>query len=395
MSFDKTVTCETPAARENDPDWSESEVSLLDVFTVLARRMRLIAATALLFAGATGVVVFVVPPTYTAEAVILTPQTEPSFQAMMMGPLAGLGGLAGGGSAAGLWRNPAELYIGVLKSRTIADALIAKFRLQQVYGRRNLTATRKELARRTNIATGRDSLIRIRVDDRDRARAAAIANAYASELHQRNSQLALTSAAQRRLFFEQQLAAEKNALSESEIALANTQRASGLVSPGSQSEVLIRSIAQMRAEIAGREVTLQGIRLYAAAGNPQLQILEREIAALRQQLSALEAGKAGGGVLDVTARRLPEASLAHIRKLRDLKYHEALFEILSRQYEAARIDEAKLAPVIQVVDTAIAPDQKSWPPRTVCIFAAGLLGALGACGLVLIKNARRGASAAA
>jgi len=371
---------------------AEPEIPLLDLAGVLAGRKGLIAAAALLCAALTAVVVFVMPPTYTAEAVILPPQAEQSAQAMWMGPLAGLGGLGGLGAAAsgaGLLRNPAELYIGVLKSRTIADALITTFRLEQVYGRRSLTDTRKELERRTSITTGRDSLIRIRVDDHDRARAAAIANAYADELHSQNSRLALTSAAQRRLFFERQLAGEKNALADAEIAFKNTQQANGLIFPPGQSEALIRSIAQLKAEIAAREVQLESMRTYATGGNPQVQLVERELAALREQARALEAGKTQAGSMAVTTRGLPQASLDYIRRLRDLKYHETLFEILAKQYEAARIDEARLAPVLQVVDSAVIPDKKSWPPRRLLIFAAGCLGALAAGTFVLVQDYRR------
>jgi tyrosine-protein kinase Etk/Wzc len=366
----------------------EAEISLLDLLGVLGRRKRLIGAVTVLAMGVTAAAVLLIPPSYTAEAVILPPQPEQSSQAMMLGSLAGLGGLSGlaGGASSGLWRNPVDLYIGVLKSRTIADSLIAKYRLGEVYGRPSLSDARKALARHTEISTGKDSLIRIQVDDHDRTRAAALANAYVDELHGQNSRLALTSASQRRLFFEQQLAQEKNSLADAEVASRNAQQGSGLVLPQGQGEALIRSIAQLRAEIAGRQVQLQSMQAYAAAGNPQLQMLAREIAALRGELAKLDSGASEG--MAVPARKLPEAGLEFVRRLRDVKYHEALFEILSRQYEAARIDEAKLAPLVQVIDAAVVPDRKSWPPRTLFTLGAGCLAALAACAFVLVRRAR-------
>lgn len=370
---------------------AEPEISLLDLLRVLGRRRRMIAAVSFVAAALTAGAAFLWPPTYTAEAVILPPQPEQSSQAMLMGSLAGLGnlgGLAGMGAASALLRNPAELYIGILKSRSVADSLIAKLHLLDVYGKNSLTDTRNALERHTNITAGRDSLIRIRVDDRDRTRAAQLANAYVDELHNRNSGLALTSASQRRQFFEQQLAVEKNALAEAEVALKKVQQGSGLVFPQGQSEALIRSIAQLRAEIAGREVQLQGMRAYAAPGNPQLQMVEREAVALRGQLDKLERGAPEGSA--VPARNLPEAGLEYVRKVRDVKYHELLFEILSRQYEAARIDEARMAPLVQVVDPAVVPDKKTWPPRALFTLAAGCLGALGACVFVLVKQRTAG-----
>ncbi len=367
----------------------EPEVSLLDLLLLLIRRRRAIAGVGLTAAGLTAVAMLVWPPTYMAEAVILPPQQEQSSQALLMGSIPALGGLAGLGAASAFLRNPAELYIGILRSRTVADSLIRKFRLRDVYGRDSLTAARKALERHADITTGRDSLIRIRVEDHDPARAAQLANAFVDELQARNSTLALTTASQRRLFFERQLAGAKDALAQAEAALKKVQQASGLVFPQGQSEALIRSMAQLHAEVAAREVQIQSMREYAAAGNPQLQIAEREAAALRDQLTKLERGAPEG--LGLPARELPEAGMEYLRKLRDVKYHELLFEILSKQYEAARIDEARQSPMLQVVDPAVVPDRKSWPPRALFTLAAGCLGVIGASVWVLIRARAAGA----
>jgi tyrosine-protein kinase Etk/Wzc len=370
---------------------NETEISLVDLFPVLARRKFLIAGITVLAMALTGIVVFLMPPSYTAEAVILPPRLEHSSQSMLIGPIAGLSGLGvlGGAAASGLWRNPADLYIGVLKSRTIADALIAKFHLQQTYRDKTLTDARKALARHSTITSSKDSLIRISVEDYDQHRAARMANAYVEELQKQTSRLALTAASQRRLFFQQQMASEKNTLADAEVALKKTQELSGLVIPSGQSEALIRSVAQLRAEIAGREVQLEGMRSYATSENPNFLLLERETAALRAQLEKLEAGNGSASDLMVPARNLPAASLEYLRKLRDLKYHETLFELLSKQYEVARIDEARSAPIIQVVDSATVPDQKSWPPRTLFILGAGFLGAFVACLYILLQSRPR------
>jgi tyrosine-protein kinase Etk/Wzc len=375
------------AAGTADPG-DEREISLLDLAAVLARRKGFIALVTLVVMAMTAAVVLLMPPTYTAEAVVLPPQPDQSSQSLLMGPLAGLGGLGAiaGGGAASLLRNPAELYIGVLKSRTIADALIAKFHLQSLYRHKNMTSTRKDLARHTTILVGRDWLIRIRVDDHDPARSAALANAYVEELHNQNSRLALTSASQRRLFFQQHLVTEKDALADAELALKNTQQSSGLVYPPGQSEALIRSIAQLRAEIASRQVQLESVRVYGTSENPQVQLLERGIAALRDQLERLETGSQAGGGTDFAIRTLPAVSLEYLRKLRDLKYHETLFELLSKQYEAAHLDEAREAPLIQVVDSAVVPDTKSWPPRTLITLGSGCLTAIFACLFVLLRR---------
>jgi tyrosine-protein kinase Etk/Wzc len=237
------------------------------------------------------------------------------------------------------------------------------------------TRARKRLERNTRIESGKDSLIRIRVEDRNAARAANLANPYVDELSQSNSRLAFTEAGQRRLFFEEQLTREKESLAEAEIGLRNTQQATGLVAPAGQAEALLRVDAQLHAEILSRETQLAAMKTFAADENPRLRIVTRELDALQAQLNQLERGDYKEGTLELPTGQLPEASLKYLRAMREMKYHETLFEVLSRLYEAAKLDEAKSATPIQVVDHAVTPERKSWPPRTLLISAA-ILGAL-------------------
>jgi tyrosine-protein kinase Etk/Wzc len=360
-----------------------SDVSLVELFGLLYRRRSRLLSAAAIAAVVSGIIVFVIPVSYTAEAVILTPQQAQSSLSSFLGPLAGLApaaGASGLGLLSGLGlRNPADLYVGVLESRTIADALITQFGLKDVYQVPDYTRARKRLARNTRVEGGKDSLIRIRVDDHDAARAAKLANAYVEELSKSNSRLAFTEAGQRRLFFEGQLKNEKDALAEAEIAMRNTQQATGLVAPSGQADVLLRVGAQLHAEILRRETQLEAMKTFAADDNPRLQIVKRELGALHAQLNQLEQGDYKPGTLELPTGRLPEASLQYLRAMRELKYHETLFEVLSRLYEAARLDEAKSSAVIQVVDRAVTPERKTWPPRalliTITVFVTLLISA--------------------
>jgi uncharacterized protein involved in exopolysaccharide biosynthesis len=351
-----------------------TEVSLAELFGLLYRRKSRLLLVSILTGLVVGVVVFLLPVSYTAEAVILTPQQAQSSLSSFLGPLAGLApaaGMSGLGLLSGLGlRNPADLYIGVLESRTVADDLIKKFGLKDVYGSADYTRARKRLARNTQIESGKDSLIRVRVDDHDAVRAAKLANAYVDELSRSNSRLALTEAGQRRLFYEDQLAKEKEPLAEAEIALRNTQQATGLVAPGGQAEAMLRIGAQLHAEILSGEAQLAAMKTFAADDNPRLQIVKRELSVLQTQLNELERGEYKPGTLELPTGHLPEASLKYLRAVRELKYHETLFEVLSRLYEAARLDEAKSAAPIQVLDRAVTPERKSWPPRTLLVLAA-------------------------
>ncbi len=195
------------------------------------------------------------------------------------------------------------------------------------------------------------------------------------ELAGQNSRVALTEASQRRLFYETQLVKEKDALADAEVALRDTQQSTGLVAPTGQAEGLIRAVSQLHAEILSREAQIEAMRTYAADTNPRFQMVKREVSALQSELDKLERGNHVPGTPEVAAGQLPEAGLQYLRKFRDVKYHETLFEILAKQYEAARLDEAKSAPLVQVIDRAIAPERKSWPPRAILTIAAALLAA--------------------
>ena len=216
-------------------------------------------------------------------------------------------------------------------------------------------------------------------------------NAYVDALHLQNGRLAVTEAAQRRLFFEEQVEKEKQALADSETALKSTQERTGVLQVNSQVEGVLRAMVQLRAEITSREVALTSLEGAATSQNPIVIRQETELASLRSQLKALEQ-RAGPGIAGdpiIATAELPRVGLEYVRAVRDVKYHEMLFELLAKQYEVARIDEAKEAPVIQVVDTAVPPEKRSWPPRTLLTVAGAI-----ACGLlaslwVLIANRLR------
>ncbi len=326
-------------------------------------------------------------PSFTAVAIILPPQTPQSSASLLAGQLSALGAFGGGASS--LLRNPADMYVGILQSRTIADHLIAKFQLQSLWKLKRSEDTRKKLAKQAIFEVAKNGLISISVKDHDPRRASDLANAFVDELYAMNSKLAITEASQRRLFFDQRLAEEKSALAAAEDDLRKTQEKTGLITVSGQAEMAIRSIAQTQAQISSRLVELQAMRAYATDENPSVYTIQREIDALRQQLSKQQDDqkKMAPGDTLVPAGKVPEGSLEYARKLREVKYHDTLFELLSRQYEAARIDEAKSAPIIQVVDRAVPPDRKSGPSRLLLMIGSAVLGFCCACLWVYLRAA--------
>ena len=180
----------------------EEEISLLDLALVLAARKRLIIGFPLLAGVVAAGISLLMPNIYTGTTRILLPQQSQSSASAMLGQLGGLAGLAG--SSLGI-KNPADLYVAMLKSRTVADDLIAKYKLREMWEEKNVTDTRKTLADVTRVSAGKDGLITVEYDDESPERAAQIANDYVAELQKLTQTLAVTEAAQRRLFFEQQL----------------------------------------------------------------------------------------------------------------------------------------------------------------------------------------------
>jgi tyrosine-protein kinase Etk/Wzc len=351
-------------------------VDLFDFLLVLSEARRTIAICMLVFVVLGIAVSLLVKPTFSATSLILPPQQGQSL-ATMMGQLNALMSLTGGGLGGSQLKTPVDMYVGMLESRTIADHLISRFHLQDLYKTRKMEDTRTVLKSNTRFLAGKDGLIHIIVDDHDPNRASEIANAYVDELYAMNSHLATAEAAQRRVFFDQELADEKSALAIAENDLKQTAERTGVIHLGGQAESIIRSLAVLRAEIASREVQVNSMRVFATDQNPVAIRAQEEIKSLRAQLDKLERDPRNPQLIDtvgIPAGRVPAVALEYARKLREVKYHETLFELLAKQYEAARIDEAKAAPIIQVVDRAVPPDKKSGPHRALIVLGCGFIG---------------------
>ncbi|HEX5235537.1 MAG TPA: Wzz/FepE/Etk N-terminal domain-containing protein [Silvibacterium sp.] len=368
-----------------------NNVDFLDVSLVFAGSWRSILLVAVIATIVGGLVSVLLPPTYTATAIIIPPQQQQSFASAMEGELGSLSGIAGGGSAASIFKNPGELYVGILKSRTIADQLIEANHLRSVYHAKTMIDARAKLKRKSSFEAAKDGLILIAVTDHNPQRASDLANGYVDSLYRMNSTLAITQAAQRRVFFDQELVREKVALDHAENDLATTQRKTGVIQLTGQAQEIIVSIAQLRAQIASREVQIQALKTFATDQNPDIIRAQQEIDSLRDQLEKLQNSQAklSPGDIQVPSGRVPEVALEYTRKVREVRYHEALYNLLTKQYEAARIDEAKSAPLIQVIDRAVPPDKTSGPPRLLIALGSGLLGIFAACAWLLIRNGYR------
>jgi tyrosine-protein kinase Etk/Wzc len=366
-----------PSARIGEAVASERPGGLLlDLLMVMAGRKQLVLRTTLAAALLAIPVAWLLPNRYTATTNLLPPQQSPSLAASMIGQIGNLAPMAALAQKDLGLKNPNDIYVGMLRSRTVADALIRRFDLLRVYGERRMSDARGDLEKATSIELGKEGLVSISVEDKDRSRAAQIANAYVEQLRNLTQNLALTEAGQRRAFFEQQMQLARNNLADAEQALKQTEQKTGVIQLDGQAKVIIESVVKLRAAMAAKEVELQAMRLYSTEQNPDLVLGKQQLSAMRTQLARMEGQSSGPANVQVPVGEVPEAGLQYVRKLRDLKYAETIWELLTRQYEAARLDEAKNAAVIQVVDAAVEPDQKSSPPRALVVIIVMLLAFL-------------------
>lgn len=367
---------------------TESEgVPLIELLTILLREKWSIGKATGLAAIAGIIISLLLPTRFTAVSRIMTPQQTPSTASLLMSQLtnSGVGALAAASGGIGL-KSPNDLYIGLLESRPIADAIIVRFNLMRVYRGPEMTTARKRLARNTSITSEKSGLLLVAVTDQDKKRAADMANEYTDQLRALTKVLAITEASQRRTFYEEQLAHAKNYVLNARIAFEQVQRQKGLVQPDAQAKALIGGIAELRAQIASREVELDMLKSYSTERNPDVEMMKSEIASLRQQLSQLEQKNGKTSSNEIGLGELAGSGLDYLRAEHELQYRQTLFDLLLKQYDAARLDESKNAAVIQVVEPAIPPDLKSSPHRAAIVMIFAVLGFACACGWIVVAE---------
>jgi tyrosine-protein kinase Etk/Wzc len=352
---------------EEDPG-----VGLIDLLTWWGEGKRLILGVTVMAALASLGVAFLLPAEYTARTTLLPPTSQNTGGASAA--LAALGSL--GGLAGGMAKTPDELYVALLKSDSVQRALDERFKLKERYNVKTYEALRKTLPKYIRVASEKKSgVISVEVDDEEPKFAAELANAHVGEVTKVLGRLAVSEAQLRRVFFEQQLKDTKENLIKAETQLRGVQEKSGVIALDKQAEALILGAAQLRGLIAERDVQLKVLRGGATEQNPDVMRMNAELRALRGELARMESSKGGnaGSAVDIPVGKLPEVAIDYVRARRELKLQETLLEGMIRQYEMAKLDEAKEGPVLQQVDAAVAPDYKSKPSRGLIVLSSTLL----------------------
>ena len=369
-----TESTQVATAHADVPE--DDEISLLDLLQVVADNLRLLVLGPLVAGLLALGITFAIAPTFTATTKFMPPQQQQSGAAAMLSSLGALGGLAG--AASGL-KNPADQYVAFLKSRTVQDALIDRFKLTERYETKFRDDARKALDVNVQTTSGKDGLITIDASDKDPVFAAELANAHIEELGKLLNRLAITEAQQRRLFFEKQLTNAKDNLVKAEQAL----KSSGVNSSALKANpsAAVEGLARLKAGITAQEIKLGAMRGYLTESAPDFKQAQIEMAALRGQLARAEKEEpASSGDSD------------YIAKFRDFKYHETLFELFAKQYEMARVDESREGAIIQVVDAAQPPERKNKPKKAQIAMLTTLAAGFALLLFIFVRQALRSAA---
>jgi len=351
----------------------EDEIDLLHYLLVIMKWKKMITGITLGCALITAVISFMMPPKYKAETRILPPpQSCAGISGQMLSQADGIN--RGFGAMFGI-NTSNDICVGILQSRTIYDRIIDKFGLMKLYEAEYREDAREKLGNSVSVETEKGDIISITVEDESSKRAAKMANAFVQELQELIQTFAVTEASQRGRFFENQLKRVKEDLIRAEEALRSFQEKTGAVKVDEQARALIEFISELRAQIAGKEVELDVMKTYTTSINPDRQKAEKGLEGLKEQLQRLEA-KSGNNPDSslIPTGKIPQIGTDYIRKLREVKYQETLFELMVKQYEMANMDEARKLIGIQVIDKALPPDKPVKSKRILMIAMAAFVG---------------------
>lgn len=388
------------AALPMNPSEDEGpQISLVEMLTWLGESKRLIAGVTLVAAVVGVAAAFLLPKSFTATTTLLPPAgQQQGNSSAALAALGNLGALAPAGLAP---KTPDELYVNLLKSDSVTRALATKFDLYKRYDANSHFILRKVFPTYVHVSADKKSgVVTVEVNDRDPKFAADLANAHLIEITKLMDRLAVSEAKQRRLFFEQQLKETKDKLITAEQTLKAVQEKSGMIVLDKQAEEIIRSVAKLRTRISEREVSLRLLQSATTSENPDVRLLVLELAALRKELAQMESvataadaatpvtKQASGVAIDIPVGKLPAAAVDYTRAAREVKFQEAMLTSLLRQFETAKLDEAKDGTGLQQVDVAMPPDRHSTPKRSLVMAGITLLGLIGSSLFVVWRRYR-------
>jgi capsule polysaccharide export protein KpsE/RkpR len=388
-------------AEAGQPNWVTNTSVLWEHRRTLLR----VVAIALLV---NAVLVFLIPKRYESTARIMPPETSGASTALFaalagrgMGELSGLSSLAG--SLLGT-RTSSALFVDLLRSSTISGDLIDRFQLQSIYRKRYRVDTAKYLARHTTIVDDKKSgVISITVEDSDPQRARDLAQAYLDELNQLVNKTNTSSAHQERVFIERRLAGVQADLERAQQDMSDFSSTHTTIDIREQTRATVDAAAKLQAQVIVEQSELDSLQQIYGDGNVRVRAARARMAELQHELNKMSGSSAplqADGTSVSTApstanradelypslRQLPRLAVPYADIYRRVRVQEAVYEMLTQQYEVARIQEAKEIPVVRVIDAPGIPEKKSFPPRAIFILLLTLFVVVVASAQILIRH---------
>jgi capsule polysaccharide export protein KpsE/RkpR len=336
-------------------------------------------------------IAFAIPTEYRASVQLMPPDNQ-SNAGMLFAALAAK---AGGGGSGGLGaiagdllgiKNSGALFIGILRSRTVADRVVQRFDLKRVYRTKLEEDARSELTDNTALSEDRKSgIVTIMVSDRDPQRVAAIAQAYVDELDRLVAELSTSAAHRERVFLEARLKEVKQELDRAAHDLSQFSSKTAAIDIKEQGRAMVEAAAVVQGQLIAAESELKGLEAIYTANNVRVRSVQARITELQRQLDKLGGSStatnnqsdAVGDSIYPSIRQLPLLGVTYFDLYRRNKILEVVYETLTQQYELSKVEEAKELPSVKVLDAAIVPERKSFPPRLLLVALCGLLALAG------------------
>jgi uncharacterized protein involved in exopolysaccharide biosynthesis len=330
---------------------------------------------------ASTLITFLIPKRYESTARLMPPDNHSSsglaMAAAAMSGAAGAGGLGGIASDFLALKSTSDIFVGILNSRTVQDQLIQQFELKKLYGTRSMEDARRALAAQTGISVDRkNQIISITVTDRSPQRAAAIGQAYVEQLNRLVAELSTSSARRERIFLEGRLQAVSQDLEAAEKEFSQFASKNTAIDVKEQGKAMVEAAAMLQGQLIAAQAQYEGLREIYTDDNSRVRSAKARIDELQRQLeklggkgeSSINAASQPGDSMYPSIRKLPLLGVTYADLYRHTKIQEAVLETLTKEYELAKVEEAKEIPTVKVLDPANTPDKKSYPPRLLIIF---------------------------
>jgi len=374
----------------------EEPIRLLPYLQLLWQNRRFLLRAMLSAFLASALITILIHNQYHSVARLMPPDTQSASGLGLLAAMSGKSGVSGfsGGIANDLLgvKSSGALFVGIVGSQTVQDRVIHDFDLQRIYGAPKIEDTRSLLAQHTDVAEDRKSgIITIGVTDRDPERAAGMAHAYVDELDRLVAQVSTSSARRERIFLEERLKTVKSELDTTAKNFSNFASKNTAIDIPAQGKAMVEAAASLQGRLIAAQAELSGLQQIYTNNNVRVRSAEARVKELQQKLNELGRGDLQGdgkeeNALYPSIRRLPVLGVTYADLLLQTKIQATVFELLTQQYETAKVQEAKEIPSVKVLDPAIVPTKKSFPPRTMLTILGTLLGMVVAMTWIILKT---------